>query len=395
MIKNLIYIITATLLSGCNLFFRENPENVKEENDYPLEMVWSSEEFEEMFFSVQTQPVIENGLVYLVKRMDLVCMKLEDGKEVWKTDLEINTSIFGSNIIYDEHYLYLHHSWVKKFEKKTGKLVWEKKLPYQDFYVNDLSLMDEKDGQILIGGEKSILLIDKETGNFNKLIKIDHLVPENEPVESYGARQPVFSPEGLIYAPVGYYVTNEPEIDGNMLCFDGETGELKWGFEVPRDKIGKAGASGCALFEDLVIFSSGQWIFALNRFTGEKVWERFFQDDAFDTRGSVYDGKLYIGSTAEPSVYCIDARSGDLDWRTLINRGSIHAEFILKENGKIFLNGGGQILLLDANTGELLVQAWPPEFQTNNNFVFSSELAIGEDRMVNVGSRKVYCMKLP
>ncbi|WP_103029027.1 PQQ-binding-like beta-propeller repeat protein [Salinibacter altiplanensis] len=62
----------------------------------------------------------------------------------------------------------------------------------------------------------------------------------------------------------------------------------------------------------------------------------------------------------------------------------------------VLYNGaGGELWVLDAETGEVIWHSCPPEFSEDDRFTYLSPLGVGENHMVNVGSRKIYGVTRP
>lgn len=66
-------------------------------------------------------------------------------------------------------------------------------------------------------------------------------------------------------------------------------------------------------------------------------------------------------------------------------------------NGRLYFNnsGGGGIWVLNTADGSVIYNQEPPGYDRDSYDVYISSLGVGEGYMVNVGSKAVYCLKVP
>jgi outer membrane protein assembly factor BamB len=182
-----------------------------------------------------------------------------------------------------------------------------------------------------------------------------------------------------------------------------------WAYRIPNRRITLYMPSG-APFEtevdrsvfgvevagDLVVCTIGQEIMAFNRFTGQMVWQRFFPNDAFCSGLTISENRIYAGAQTEPGVHCLDLMTGATVWRTNLQSGSIF-DILTVKDGKVYfcVAIGGGIFILDANNGRLIWNGNPPEASRDRYANFFSNLGVGEGYMINVGTKKVYCLTVP
>jgi len=136
----------------------------------------------------------------------------------------------------------------------------------------------------------------------------------------------------------------------------------------------------------------------LDRFTGEPVWERFFPNDGFISVGiTIAEEKIFVG-TNRGNLYAIDIATSDVVWAVRIFW--TNDNLFTYDNGRLYfcnenILSGGAIWVLDAATGGVIWSGLPPESQDDSYSRFSSTVAVGEGHMVNIGTKKVYCLTLP
>ncbi len=103
---------------------------------------------------------------------------------------------------------------------------------------------------------------------------------------------------------------------GNVVAVDGATGEILWRYESEHGTTLRRGLGhgGGMLFTA----ARGNWIIALNKDTGEVVWERQYDGygNLIKPALTYFDGKVFVGSHDSPrsAALTLDARNGDLLW---------------------------------------------------------------------------------
>lgn len=261
--------------------------------------------------------------------------------------------------------------------------------------------MSQNTAHLFVGGDNEVMRLRKADGAVDLRIPIEQLEPEDV---KQNAHSPVVSNDGILYVPTGFYRESFGATEGNFLAFDAQTGNYRWGFDIPNRKEKLAGRRdssyvdaatyGADISDDLVVFPAGQTIYALNRFTGEKQWETFFEGDAFDLGVTIKDGVVYVGSLQE-HVYALDLGTGEILWQTY-SPGSITTILTVQDERVYFCNEAGeQLWVLEATTGEVIWNGFPPEFDEDRSYTYLSPLAVGEGYMVNVGSEKIYALTVP
>lgn len=156
-----------------------------------------------------------------------------------------------------------------------------------------------------------------------------------------------------------------------------------------------AGIYAVDTHEDEIVFPAGQSIVSLDRYTGEKRWEQFFEDEGFNNSLSIAEGIIYTGALTG-NVLALRADNGEMLWKQR-TPGSITSQLVVQEERVHFCNnGGGQIWVLDAENGRVIWHGFPPEYNQGDRYAtYLSPLAVGEGYMVNVGAKKVYALTVP
>jgi len=168
---------------------------------------------------------------------------------------------------------------------------------------------------------------------------------------------------------------------GVFYCLDGDTGELIWKFypeievddpTLPRDN------SAPTVWDKKVYFctekGSQRYIYSLSAIDGSKIWEYKAENTSYMGKmTAVVGGKFYTicGGISGGEVICLDASTGELLWN--YKKDKWFNMYVLTVGGdKVFLNSRSSFLCLDKDTGELL---WQKEFvgDTSDLIVYSDE----------------------
>ena len=359
----------------------ENPSGVTEKK-YDNKVVWSYPILEG--FGDLTKPVINDGKAFIPSNSILICARLADGKKLWQIDL--GGHLASEDVLYDNGSIYLVLSdKILCFNAASGEKIWET-LP-SDFIAQSLSTISQTQTYLFIGGNNGkTVKISKSTGSVDLIFLLTQLIWNGY---TQSARHPVASTsDNYLYIPTGWW-TGE-ELRGNLLCFNSETGEYLWGYETTEKD---ASILGCAISDSIIVFPSGQSMIALNRFSGKKIWNVKIVDDAFWWNPTIINGTVYMGSSAKGKMYAFDLRTGEIKWISEETPSSI-ITLITVQDGKVFFCNNSRIYVLNAYTGKTIWWGHPPEHDKDGVSTYSSPVAVGEGYMVNVGSSKVYCLKV-
>jgi outer membrane protein assembly factor BamB len=353
----------------------------------------------------ETQPLIENNKVYVVSDTSCTAYNLKVGNILWRRALGNVRVISALTIPHDEDKIFINHvDFVKAFRKSDGQLLWTTTLEGLDWVHSKMIIGGSS---LYLGQLGKVIRLNKQSGQIDLTIPLDSLSPDT--VFQQGRGVAVSESDKRLYVGTGYYIPGAPATSGNIFCFDAITGQCLWAYRVPNRRVTLYTPSGTP-FEveanravygvevggELVVCTIGQEVLALNRFTGQVVWSRFFMDDAFCAGLTISGNRIYIGAQAEPGVHCLDLMTGATIWKTKLRTGSINDILTVKDGKVYFCVGmGGEIFVLSANNGRLIWNGKPPEASRDRDASFISNLAVGEGYMVNVGSKKVYCLTSP
>lgn len=381
-IINLLYIIILAAAFSCC----KNDSTINKIDKVDVEYLWNIDVPPDT--PCEVQPFIEEGYVYMVHGIKLSKVNLETGFIEWSKYQNDCSYISSAKLIADENNLYINHTWIRAFSKEDGGLIWEFDLPENSF--TDDAIMDQNEDFLFLGGDNFIFIINKFSGTLYKKTDVRNDIDE---IPDYGVQinNIKISEEGLIYAPFGYTIDEKPFLDGGIICYNLDC-NMQWIFNVPDTIDGYV--IGCGITNNKVVFSASNTIFALDKEDGSLLWKKYFNDDAFEISGTIHNDLLYVGSSFNPSMYCLDTENGQINWKTKTDGSSILNTIYTLENNLLFFCDISQIFIFNAQNGKILWNGFPPEYENDNYSVFFSELAVKDRYMVNVGSKKAYGMKL-
>jgi outer membrane protein assembly factor BamB len=302
----------------------------------------------------RSTPTVENGLVYaLGGKGTLVCVRAEDGSEIWRTNLEDDLAGtepnwgYAESVLLDGDLLLCtpggKEGAIAALEKTTGKVRWRAtdlddtahyssilraEINGQPQYVQLLEKrlvgISPDDGRVLWQSEfpGRVAVIPTPIVRGNKVFgtagygagcTLVEISPENEPTELYDdkARKLMKNHHGGVIR-IGDYLYGHSDGSG-WLCMDFATGEQKWR---EREVLGKgaiAYADGMlyCLSEDegqiALIDASPEGWQEHGRFTLDPQTKIRSDRGKIWTHQVVANGKLYLRD--QDLVYCYDVKA--------------------------------------------------------------------------------------
>jgi len=208
------------------------------------------------------------------------------------------------------------------------------------------------------GKELRLLVVDENSGKLlhNILLIEEHNLQEQHPLNSFASPSPVIE-NGRVYAHFGAYGT---------ACVDTDSGEILWkrnDFHCQHD-VGPG--SSPILYEDLLILTfdgiDDRFLVALNKETGETVWQKTREVDLFDkdveTRKAFttpiiteVNGIEQLISVGPHSVMAYDPNTGERFWKALFRGFSASSRPVVGNNLLFFNSGFGPSALIALHLG--------------------------------------------
>ena len=145
---------------------------------------------------------------------------------------------------------------------------------------------------------------------------------------------------------------------------------------------------------DRVIITTTSQVIALDRFSGEVLWERFMPlESGFWVGPTGANGAIYAGGISR-YVYKIDAATGETRWRVQVE-GSLTPILVVRDGRVYFTDTAwGELWVLDDATGEPVWHGQPPGHdETGEGYI--SPVGVGDRYMVSVAEANVYGLTKP
>jgi outer membrane protein assembly factor BamB len=404
--KILTYFTVITLMTSCELFGGGGGDNGVNGG----EVVWQLENQTDRL--VSTQPLIENDRVYFLQDGYLKAYTIEEGKYVWSTQVaQTSAGDYSRKIIANNKMLFLDQGYnIKAFSKNNGFVLWNTRITDDGQEVAGIGspIMSQDETYLYAGRREYVVKVRKSDGQIAGHYPLDRLVPEGV---TQGSTEPIISPfgDGILYVPASYYdrtTPGEEEFGANMFAFEASTGKIIWQTrveyaiddtrtEMPGDSvIVSPPIYDIELTESYIVALQGRAVIALDRRTGQMRWYTNFPESGFDVGLAVQGNGVYAASVGS-FAHKLDLHTGEELWRQDIRFSNTSIPTV--RNGRLYFNnsGGGGIWVLDTDDGSVIYNQNTPNYRQDNFDVYISSLGVGEGYMVNVGSKAVYCLKVP
>ena len=217
----------------------------------------------------------------------------ESGKIKWKTETADETgSSCDFSLSGDIIYCGADDSYVRALYTSNGTLVWK----YKTGASVTSSCHVTKDGTVVVGSHDAYLYAFHSNGTLRWKFKARDAI-WSSPVSNYNG--------DLIL------ISSYAEFGKNIHALDLKTGKLRW--ETSADG-GFISSPALSPDESIVVFCSGYGkVIALDLWTGEAVWTKWFQGTIESTPVFTKSNRMFI-TTHEGEVAEIDTRKGKILW---------------------------------------------------------------------------------
>jgi eukaryotic-like serine/threonine-protein kinase len=150
---------------------------------------------------------------------------------------------------------------------------------------------------------------------------------------------------GIVY--VGSNERSYEKAGGNIYALDAYTGEKIWNYST-GNTIYDAIHSSPAIYENKLYIGAGKNVLALDALTGHKIWS-FETGQKVDSSPAVVDGTVFIGS-GDGNVYALDALTGAKIWNFTTAADVISSPAVVA--GVVYVAScDGNLYALNATTG--------------------------------------------
>ncbi|MEM0467563.1 MAG: PQQ-binding-like beta-propeller repeat protein [Candidatus Thermoplasmatota archaeon] len=262
----------------------------------------------------------------------------------------------------------------------NGSVFWKKNL--QESYGLIYGTPAVNNNQLYVGAGSKLLCFDTETGSVKWTIETGNTIKASPTVD-----------RGKIF--VG-------STDKKMYCID-ENGTLIWSFTANETIFTAAACQNDKIYFSasnplLGAFQSTSFIYCLDRDTGEKKWRYLIEGSPRATACTVVDNRVYVGCVS--SLICLSAEGNGDGTTTLIAEYQIHPVSALTDitaaYGNIYFGTSYSsqnkiyCLTFNATQGELKV-CWDYTFSGTTTWASASPIVADFKVYVSVKPRKFYC----
>lgn len=337
---------------------------------------------------------------------------MAEGNKVWSEQInQIGSGAYSHTMLTYNEMLFIDQGFkIQAYSKMDGSIKWTTDVTKNTEEISGIGepIMSQDELYLYAGRKEYVLKMRKSDGEIVQRYELDRLVPDGV---IQGSTEPIISPFGdnILYVPASYYdrtTPGEEKFGANLFAFEAGTGELKWEtrveYKIDDFDTEQAGDSiivsppiyDIDITNSSIVALQGKAIVVLNRFTGKIRWFKNFPGSGFDVGLEVDGDNIYAASVGH-YAYRLDLLTGKVIWERDIIYSNTSIPTV--ENGRMYFNnsGGGGIWVLDIQDGSVIYNKPPPNYHNDSFDVYISSLGVGEGYMVNVGSKAVYCLKVP
>jgi outer membrane protein assembly factor BamB len=175
-------------------------------------------------------------------------------------------------------------------------------------------------------------------------------------------------------------------LDGEVIALKRENGDTLWRTAVSSEVLAAPAGN-----DEVVVARAGDgWLFGLAAGDGQRLWSFERAAPTLTLRGVsrplVSDGRVYVGlDTGKVAALALD--SGNLLWEQTVGQPGgrseverlvdVDADLVLSGNTLYAVSYAGQLMALDASSGEIL---WKHELASYSGFVLEGDRLYASDR---------------
>ncbi|TAE31748.1 MAG: T9SS C-terminal target domain-containing protein [Cytophagales bacterium] len=281
-------------------------------------LIWENQASINKSSESSSSPTIFNETLFVVGDVAIHALDILTGKTKWSFSLKghfFSSPTVSNNTVYvgSEDKLYA-------IDATTGVKKWG----FPAKYVNSPTVSN---GKVYFGSEKDFYAIDAITGKEIWKYKSQSYYGESSPCILYG----------MVYT---YF------LDGKLLVFDQENGNIIWAFSTTSNS--GYGQTSSPIVANGKVFLNGTYpnnkLFAIDAFCGKLLWEYQYKNFVYLCSPVYANNTVYIGD-GKGNVLSIDAIKGTLNWSTLLipsgsqavnGPGIIASPVVVSTNGMIY-----------------------------------------------------------
>lgn len=146
----------------------------------------------------------------------------------------------------------------------------------------------------------------------------------------------------------------------DFLALDVKKGSEIWKYTLTEEAVAVNSSparpgvvnSGAAIYQNMVIFSIGKKIVALNKDNGSVIWENNLNTISYSSP-TIYQGKVFLGGS-DNYFYALDLKTGKIIWRYYTEKSFVWSSPAVAYNSVYFGGGDGSFYCLSSDSGELI-----------------------------------------
>ncbi|PLX42156.1 MAG: hypothetical protein C0609_09985 [Deltaproteobacteria bacterium] len=256
-------------------------------------------------------------------------------------------------------------------ERESGKVIWEVNFKGGIYatpaYYGGLLYISDDTGEVA-----AIDLLGKKAWSFKHSAPVvSSMIAEGGVLYLVGADQQLFALESASGSPVwqfsrkpgkGNHIWRSQKIalegdtiyagfnDGYLLALDARAGAVKWRARVSEEELILDITAGPVIGDDAVYVASENGVVAAySKSDGEELWHAA----GGAANGFALGGGYLYFSKLTGEVEALDAATGELKWRTMVNEGAVGGTPTLAGEEVIVAMSRGSVWGLDAATGKV------------------------------------------
>ena len=322
-------------------------------------------------------PLVTDGAIVASAGLDLVKLDADNGEVLWQRHVTEEYTLESSSLITDGERLYAGHIRdLRAYDLRTGEEVWKRGFDNQMISANVDATFFIRDGLLLASGDYAeIYGIDATTGAVRYRKDFGR-------GSTYGFIE-ADGDEPVVYLSRGWSSSGDPgrapnSADGRITEMDPATGDTTWSFYTQKGGF----VFALPVIDGDVIYGAASGppgaLYALDRRTGDVLWERELRGGAFDLT-LVEDDRL-CGNEGY-YVFCRDKKTGALRWETRFEGEDWGRTLYL--DGHLYHPHGSVLFVLDAATGEIVHEEPSPD----GTFIW--HVSLGEDQIIAQTTRTI------
>jgi outer membrane protein assembly factor BamB len=297
---------------------------------------------------IGSTPAVAFGKVFVETMGGMFALDAATGGTVWQN---VRAKGFSSPSVFNNSvYVGTSNGTVMRMNATMGTTIWETRLLAKTSFSGITSSPKVAFDWVFVG-------TFNETGGPGDVVALyegNGTVAWRHPTGSIHFSSPAFA-NGTVYVGVMGFYNTTTQVSFNppygVLALDAATGGTRWFFPTR----GSVAASPAIVGSNLVVPSKDGSVYALDRATGNQVWEA--RVDAGISSAAVASGTIFVGGGAFGSagkVTALDAASGSTKWSFAAN-GPVQSSITYAAGTIVFATNAanGTVYALDATTGIL------------------------------------------